>query len=219
MLAVYPAKYKDRFGEETTVIQNDGKLLTMVVRGVEFQGTDWDSMEPKGHPESVGNGLILQRGSLCSCKIRVAMPVPVVVGDTTESGILEIELELGDPLPNGCLDRESLKLRLRVCNQVFLSLGRSGAGWFEEELLDLQRQLPGSAYIKACINCAYSDYSPYGHGNFGCLACFRDNREGYGKVASKRDLLNLWHTMTEYVQETFVCPEFARRLPGTGYRG
>jgi hypothetical protein len=41
----YPARYKDRFGEEATAILNDGKLLTMVVRGVRFQGTDFDSRE------------------------------------------------------------------------------------------------------------------------------------------------------------------------------
>jgi hypothetical protein len=26
-------------------------------------------------------------------------------------------------------------------------------------------------------------------------------------------------TMTEFVQETCLCPEFEKRAPGTGYRG
>ena len=54
------------------------------------------------------------------------------------------------------------------------------------------------------INCASSDYSPVGHGLFGGLACFRDNKEGYRKVKSKHDLFRVWGTMTGFVQETFL---------------
>jgi hypothetical protein len=217
MHAVYPVKYKDRFGEERTSILNDGKTLSMTVRGVEFQGTDWDSLEPSGQVSSVQHLFVLQQGNLCSCKIEVEMPIPVVVGDKTEDGTLEIELELGDPLPNGSLDKETLLLRLRIGNQVFSSSSRSG--WFEDEMLDLQRHLPSGTLMKACINCAFSDYSPYGHGLFGGLACFRDNKAGYRGVTSKGGLFKIWDTMTEFVQETFLCREFEKRTPGTGYRG
>ncbi len=58
-----------------------------------------------------------------------------------------------------------------------------------------------------------------GHGLFDGLACFRDNKQGYLSVQTKRDLFGIWGTMTEFVQETFRCPEFERRAPGTGYRG
>jgi hypothetical protein len=139
------------------------------------------------------------------------------MADKTDAGILEVHLELGEPLPNGCLDRQSLKLRLRFGTQIIASTGRSG--WFEDGLLDLQRQMPDHAYMKACINCAFSDYSPYGHGMFGGLACFRGNKAGYRAVTGKMDLFRTWHTMTEFVQETYVCAEFEKRLPGTGYRG
>ena len=33
--------------------------------------------------------------------------------------------------------------------------------------------------MKACINCAISDYSPYGNGLFGNMICFRGNKAGY----------------------------------------
>jgi hypothetical protein len=217
MHAVYPAKYKDRFGVEQTSILNDGKTLSMAVRGVEFRGSDWDSLEPSGQVFSVEHLFVLQRGSLCSCKIEVEMPIPVVVSDKTENGTLEIELALGDPLPNGSLDKETLLLRLRLGHQVFSSSGQSG--WFEDEMLDLQRKLPGGTLMKACINCAFSDYSPYGHGLFGGLACFRGNKAGYRGVTSKGGLFKIWDTMTEFVQETYLCPEFEKRAPGTGYRG
>ena len=38
--AMYPAKYRDNSGEEMTSISNDGKMLSLVVRGVEFRGSD-----------------------------------------------------------------------------------------------------------------------------------------------------------------------------------
>lgn len=51
MRATYPAQYYDRNGSETTVIHNDGALITMVVRGVRFEGNDFDSLEPKDCPD------------------------------------------------------------------------------------------------------------------------------------------------------------------------
>ena len=92
-------------------------------------------------------------------------------------------------------------------------------GWFEGEMLDLQRQLPSDCFLKACINCAFSDYSPYGHSLFGWLACFRNNKIGYRDVSCKDVLFDVWDTMTEFVPETHLCPEFEKRMPGTGYRG
>src|SRR5437879_2312945 len=113
MHVVYPARYEDRLGEEFTSIGNDGKTLSMVVRAVEFQGTDWDSFEPNAPSAPGVSAFTLQQGSLCACKIEAEIPIPLVMADKTDAGILEVHLELGEPLPNGCLDRQSLKLRLR----------------------------------------------------------------------------------------------------------
>ncbi len=46
MIARNPAVYRDAHGEEATVIENDGKMLRMVVRGVEFTGTRFEDFEP-----------------------------------------------------------------------------------------------------------------------------------------------------------------------------
>lgn len=35
--ASYPARYRDTFGEEKTLIRNNGQELRMILRGVEFQ--------------------------------------------------------------------------------------------------------------------------------------------------------------------------------------
>jgi hypothetical protein len=214
----YDARYTDRFGQEFTSIANDGATLSMVVRGVEFKGTDFDSLEPVAgtEPDRLAS-FTPQGGSLCSCVIEADIPIPVATPGGVEEGVLTARLELGNPAPNGGLDREHLTLELRVGGWAFRSSGRSG--WFEDEMLDVQNQLPPGTHLRACITCAYSDYSPVGHGLFGGLACFRDNKAEYLAVRSKADLFRIWGTMTGFVQETYLCPQFERRQPGTGYRG
>jgi hypothetical protein len=218
MTTTYPARFKDRFGENATTILNDGKTLTMVIRGVRFRGNDFDSFEPQDVSDQAQLATFtFLHGSLCSCVIGADIPMPVVTPTGAVDGLLTFELELGEPLPTGRMDRERLTLWLKFSRQTYSSAGKTG--WFEGESLDLQDKLPPGTFIKACINCALSDYSPCGHGLFGGLACFRGNKASYRAVTSKDDLFDVWHTMTEFVQETYVCLEFDRRAPGTGYRG
>ena len=89
----------------------------------------------------------------------------------------------------------------------------------EPVLNDPQAQLPEAVFIKACINCLYSDYSLYGHGLFGCMMCFRNLKADYLKVTTKKDFWSVHGRQDRFVQETYLCPEFERRIPGTGYRG
>ena len=70
------------------------------------------------------------------------------------------------------------KLRVIAIAKGLRTQGRFLVKYSEDELLDIQRQMPEGTYLKACINCAFSDYCPGGHGLFGGLACFRDNKEG-----------------------------------------
>ncbi len=221
MLQRYPAVYQDRYGEVSTLITNDGKLLRMVVRDVAFSGEDFDGLEPESGTSSAQMAsFTLDHGSLCACTIVCDIPVPVVVGREVLLGKLHMHLELGAPRSGGNrgIDREDLLLTLSCGGRIFTSRGTSG-GWFEDELHDLQAALPEGAYIKACINCAFSDYHPGGHGLFGGLACFRDEKEAYRTVMGKYALMQLWDRMTEFVQETYLCPEFEKRRPGAGYRG
>ena len=154
--------------------------------------------------------------------INAEIPVPVVTPSGIVDGLLTFELELGEPLPTGRIDGERLELRLTVNQQSFCSKGDTG--WFEDELLGLQSQLPTGTFMKVCFNCAFSDYSPYGHGLFGNMICFRANKTGYltmtsGEDFDKGDYFAVLETVSETVQETYLCPEFERRTPETGYRG
>jgi hypothetical protein len=46
-MTTYPTRYSDRSGAEQTTILNDREALSMVVRGVQFRGTDFDGFEPQ----------------------------------------------------------------------------------------------------------------------------------------------------------------------------
>jgi len=218
MIARYPALYRDAHGEEATVIENDGKTLRMVVRGVEFTGTMFDDFEPSiARDDPVLASFTLHFGMLCACAIECEMPLPIKSGEELIEGQLRIHLGLREAPPNAEPDWLSLRLALTIGNQTFSAIHHKG--WFEDDLREIQALLPDDTCVQCCFNCAFSDYSPYGNGLFGCLACFRDNKDAYRSVHSKHDLLSMWDTMTEFVQETYLCPEFELRTPGSGYRG
>ena len=214
---LYPAVYTDARGAEETVIVNDGFTLGVRLRGVDFAGQDFDSYEPSPHatPEQLGR-FSLNAGSLCSCRIECDIPVPV--GGRIETvGQLRVDLLLGDSAPNGGIDRGEVRLVLRFDGREFSSPGTSG--WFEDEMPALQGTLPDGVFMRACVNCLHSDYSPGGHGLFGGMMCFRNIKAEYLKVRSKADFWSVHNRFDRWVQETYLCPEFERRVPGTGYRG
>ena len=214
----YPAKYRDKHGEEITILHNDGKQLTMIVRDLTFSGINFDSLKATIPPDDPQlESFILHEGDLADCEIECDMPITAVTSKENKLCNLHIHLKLGKPLSNGAIENEALQLRLDFDGKSYTSCGQHG--WFEDELVELHQHLPESVYFKCCFNCAFSDYSPAGSGLFGDLACFRDNKQPYLKVENKRDLFQIWETMTEWVQETYLCTEFEKRVAGTGYRG
>jgi Family of unknown function (DUF6304) len=213
----YPATYSDAHGSEPTTIANDSETLRLSLRGVAFMGRDFDSLEPTGAAPEQLRRFTLSQGCLCSCRIECRIPVPIHERGKLLDGTLSVELVLGAPTPNGGLDREQLRIILEYDGRRIAGTGTSG--WFEDELLGIQAQLPEGVLIKACINCLYSDYSPYGHGLFGCMMCFRNLKAEYLKVTTKQEFWSVHGRQDRFVQETYLCPEFERRIPGTGYRG
>ena len=214
---IYRATYIDERGRETTEIHNDGETLRMTVRGVVFEGESFDDFEPMSPVSLDGLGFTVNLGALCDCVIECEIPVSVMEGDHVESAFLHARLELGAALPNQGIDKEVLGLRLVFGGKTYASKG--GSGHYEDELLELQNALPEGTSIKACITCAFSDYSPCGNGLFGGLACFRTVPEKYLAVESKAALFALWDERAGFVQETYLCDAYRRRKPGAGYRG
>jgi Family of unknown function (DUF6304) len=214
---LYPTRFTDRWGSEATTIRNDGANLSLTLRGVQFSGPDFDSLEANPHtPKESLAKFIVFFGGLCSCTFDVDIETPVLVGGEEQTGVLAVHLELGEPTGSGALDSETLRLSLRVkCNE-YSSEGTSG--FFESELQSLQRGMPDGMRVKMCFSCAYSDYHPVGHGLFGGMACFRNAKAEYSRVQDKSGIFGVWNK-GERVQETYLCTEFSPRKPHTGYRG
>jgi hypothetical protein len=240
MYEEYPATYTDEHGVEQTVIRNDGKALLMTLRGVEFTSKWLDEFEPTiavddprlaAFPLNRWRGCTQwgpntgrQRAELGSCRIEFVMPVAVVSPEKNLQGQLTVQLTFSawaDPAAMGAewAERKQLHLVLSVGDRAYP--GR-GMGDFESEMLVIQRELPEGWYVKACINCAFSDYSVYGSGMFGCIICYRCCKSEYLKVRDKDEYMEIMYRYVDQVdrvQETYLCPEFERRVPGTGYRG
>ncbi len=216
-MELHDATYSDAHGSEQITIVNDGETLSLSVRGVEFAGADFDLLEPKEATPDQLQQFTLFHGCLAACRIQCRMPVPVRVRDDLRSGWLSIDLRMGAPIETGTIERDELRIVLEYDDQRFA--GRGTSGWFEDELLSIQAQLPEGVFIKACINCLYSDYSPYGHGRFGSMMCFRNLKAEYLRVTTKDEFWSVHERRDRLVQETYLCPEFERRVPGTGYRG
>lgn len=214
----YSARYQDARGIEHTSIANDGETLRVLIRGVEWTGRDFDALAaaPAAPPAQLAL-FTLADDCLCACELAFEIPLVVVDGGGGTPATLSVELRLGRPRPDGGLDDEQVQLTLASAHGRFAGAGTSG--WFEDELLDIGRQLPPGVHLRACITCLYSDYSPYGHGLFGSMMCFRNLKSEYLQVHTKVDFWSVHDRAERRVQETYHCPEFERRRPGTGYRG
>lgn len=214
----YPAHYRDRWGEVTTTIENDGKELRMMLRDVEFTGRSLDDWEPRsGTDASALQCFMFNHNELCECLLEFEMPLQVIMQQEQIEGKLHVHLTLGQPASNGGIDREDVILTLTVANRSFRSLGTS-RGWFEIELLDIHMQLPEGMYMRTCLFCERSDYSPLGNGLFGGLSCFKRAKQALlSRSRNKRVLFALYdHKLDDTVQETYCCPEFTRKIDTTG---
>ena len=206
-------EYRDGRGSEQIGFETDGTSLKTQIRGVVFEGVDFDGLTSSEQSEL----FTYWQGDLCECKLILDVPIRLVTPEGLRQTVMKAEVGLGSPGAKGGLDEVSVSASLTEPEFSIQSPGDSG--WFEDELLSLSNALPAGFGIQACITCGLSDYSPYGHGTFGSMACFRDAAEDYRQVGSKEDIFALWNRLTEYVQETHYCDQFEERPKGRGYRG
>lgn len=208
MIGKYSAFYSDVHGKIPAIIENDGENLKLLVDGAEFTGSDFDLLEPVGSVSSTR--FVLNSGTLSSFSLEFLMPIKVIIDGKTCEGDLEILFNIDDK-------QESVKICLIVSGNRFSSNGLSGL--FETELDQLKEKLPSGWFLKICYGCAYSDYSVYGQGLFGNMICFRTKKLEYLEIKNKHSFRLLSGTVSDRVQETYLCDEFEIRKPGTGYRG
>ncbi len=215
---VYPATYADPRGSEYTYIFNNGAVLGIEIRGVKFQGSDFDSLRPVPEtPPVLLKQFTLNGEDVCDCTITCDITQVVSTPAIRHVGVLHVKVCLGQPAANGGIDKEDLQLRITYGECDFTS--QDIGGLFECSLLDLQKQMPTAHHLVNCFACAYADYFYGGQSMFGSMVCFRECKAEYLAVRTKDDYIAVWDKNAGPVQETGICPEFTRRSPKTGYRG
>ncbi len=183
------------------------------IRGIEVWGADFDGLSPDDESEEVSHLFNLAPdGSLAECVFSGEMPCIVEVDGVRREIAVRFELDLRASAAHPPSDPKNLRLSLDLGGSVYAVTDE----WFADGIPRLERELPDTDQLICCVTCLYSDYSPYGHGLTG-MTCHRDAKAQYLAVRSKRDYLTV--PATEDVPETYLCPEYERRIPGTGYRG
>jgi hypothetical protein len=219
----YQGTYRDSRGTEAIVFSNDSTTLKTRIRGVKFSGRDFDFLcvEPSQSAEKLRQFSLYNGECLCDCIITADIPVPIIIAGKQAEKIVRMTLDLGPPREekDRGISRENLLLTLVLDDEEISSSGTSG--FFEDALQEIGKQLPKDTYFKSCINCLYSDYSVIGNGLFGTMMCFRNIKAEYLSAKSKHEWsdLEFKNKYDRRVQETYLCPEFTKRIPGTGYRG
>ncbi len=133
---VWAGWYRDRLGAEAVAIAAHGQQLRTRIRGVEYEGATFAALRPAGG-----------RGVLSSCVLEWDMPLPVRAGGTVQRATLSCLLTLGDPRPDGALDRSDLNLTLHYGGTAYEA--GVGSGDFGDALGRIHEQLPPGTELGA----------------------------------------------------------------------
>jgi hypothetical protein len=160
--------------------------------------------------------IALREGRLSGSELVVEIPVLVVMSGTKIRGCLRASCEPNSHYPSQI---GPPVLELAHGEQVLRLSARSSD--FEAALPQLEKQLPEPGFLKTCLRCKWSDYSPSGTMEFGSMSCFRHLRAEYMALSQRFDKMTFFELeeRSEDTQETYLCPDFTLRTPGTGYRG
>jgi uncharacterized protein DUF6304 len=217
---IFPGGYRDQAGYEAITWRVEGsrrhKLPTLdistAVRGIGLQGTDFDGLEPADPTAAAGKLPLDQAGELTGCVLSGDLPCTAAIGGQRRLAVIAFSLDLrpGTAEPPG--PGHALTMSLVLDGVTY----QAADDWFEGGVQRLEQSLPPGAQLVCCLTCLFSDYSPAGHGLTG-IRCHRDAKKQYLAGRSKQDYWTV--PVTEEVPETYLCQEYQRRIPGTGYRG
>ncbi len=207
--------YQDEQGAEEILwhVEGGSRLeFYTTVRGLLVRGFDFDRLETDNRVVADGVLAVDANGALANCTLGGDLPCVVETDGHERATIVRFTLELCDRVDLSVPLPQSLRLSTVIDGTSY----EVADHWFEHGVQRLDASLSGGARLKCCVTCLYSDYSPYGHGLTG-MSCHRDVKAQYLAVRCKDDYWDV--PITEDVMETHLCPEFVRRIPGTGYRG
>jgi hypothetical protein len=200
---VHAARYSDARGEAAAVLENDGDILSLSVRGVRFSGPDFDALWPAREASQADlAGFTLEAGALADYRLEYAMPLPLEAGGRTRDGELTVRIDLA-AAPDSSGRGVALEHR---CGAGRAATGRAHRH-FEAALDALQARL-GGAVPQACAACAHAAYNPAGHGMYGALMCFRSLKLELGAAREAGDVRPLLGRQDRFVQETWSCGDW-----------
>ena len=217
---VFPGQYVDASGTEAiewTITPStrpgwDRRFeVHTSIRGVHVWGADFDGLDADDIPDAHTRVTLNRAGEVSDCLLSGDLPCAVSVAGVKRPATVHFDLDLrpqSNPDPNNA----NLALACEIDGTTY----SVADAWFEDGLLRLERTFPTDQELTACITCLYSDYSPGGHGLTG-MQCHREAKTQYLEVRSKAEYWGV--PVTEDVPETYLCGEYQRRVPGTGYRG
>ena len=198
----YSVTYKDKFGKEETEIYSNGSILNISLRGIKFEGIDFESFEgtiDKNKFEYV----LYENGSayLTNYELIIVIPINIVRNGK--------EL-IGNIMAFIAIEHNRSVVRLKLESGFGTFENEKEYGDFEGAIIEIQKKLPDNTKIKTCLSCKYSNYHPVGNGMFGELYCFKNLKEETKKICNKNDLMDIWDKGMESkkifnVQEIFVC--------------
>ena len=201
------ATYEDKFGIEKSEFQSNGSELKIELRGIEFRGNCFEALEGKIDKEKFEYVEVKEKkdiGDLTNCKFDLEIPINIVKGETETSKLLQTEVQLGKS--------ENYGITLKIDSEINSISTSKRFGYFEDAIIDIQRQMPNDEKIKSCLSCKFSHYSPYGNGMYGYLFCFKKIKEKTNQIQDKDSLFDVWEIADKEdkvfsIQETFVCEE------------
>lgn len=222
--------FKNAFYSRDIKFKNNFKLdynnefnITMNIDGVEF-GSDWldcfylncniDSSEKLKNFDLINEYEIYTNvQNMLLQNYELTINIPIMLGNFYSNDIEGI-FSITHMDNNG--SNNILSFSLTIDKQQYFA--KVITGLYEDSIRDIFIQIKDKYYLKCCIGCQYSDYSPYGSGCFGTMLCFYKVSEQYMKVYSKDEFFSV-HDYGVICQETFICPNFKPRQTNCGYWG
>lgn len=204
----YPTKYSDTRGTEHSVFITDGESLKIKIRGIVFEGNFYELTPIAGQEENASKLFDLNEfGDLSGILDLTAGAKPPAYSLTVQIPIKIISHENNelDAIIDFSINPHQMDLVFEGKTYKFENPN------FEYGLSPNYTKSLNINYIKCCINCKFSEYSPFGNQEYGDLMCFKKCKEEWAKIGytGLKDTEN-WEKIDNRIttQEAYWCEEF-----------
>jgi len=211
-----PAIYTDKHGTIQTIIINNSLTLTIDLDGTSFSGDTFVFFRPAATQPLPDRFTLGELGQLTNYTLSCRIPISTWKEGTHVPGFLLFTVDYKEDETRLDWNAPYFDFSFALEDSI-IEIGKLSQ--FEGVFEILEKKLPANITVKTCYTCLYSDYSVYGNDLFGAMLCFRNIKEQYLKTRGKEKYMDIMDNFDRFVQETYVCEDFASRIKGTGYRG